>query len=550
MLSQPSSASRAASPRLKSRTSGTWAKTLFATTRSRAAVLGAHPESLRLAQVGDVRRDALLDRDGGDVGRRLHAQHRHSAGDEVLQQVAVVAGHLDHQARGAEPESFDGAVDEDAGVFHPGRRVRGEVGVVREDVLGRHVHGQLHQQARAADPDPERVEDLRGLEPFRGDVALARRRHTQVDEDLAEGLLAEPAPPGPGRHVDVGARTWLGLEGRHQRSARCAATARTTWARRTAGWCRARAARSRRMVAVAGAARQQGDPQSGGRPQAGAVGECLQQVSPRGGGLSLGEEAEPETGPEGGARTQELRTEVPEAVVGEHPVVRVDVGPLESARLRRGVPVLAVAHQALWHVVGGSAVPAGQVGEPHLVRRRHLRGDLVPVDEPVAEDGGGDEEDGPVHQRRPDEGLMPSRGEVGSAALPRGCLGPRLEDVPVGVDDPVVGEGQHDARVGHEGGDHHLEEARVPLVVVVERGHQLAPRRPVHRQGVLETVRLPAVVAGTAAGDRRSRPRGPRSPVTPRCPTRGSPCGDRSAPARSRSPSAAWPVGDRSVSRP
>ena len=34
----------------------------------------------------------------GDVGRRLDAEHRHAALDEVLQQVAVVAGDLDHLA--------------------------------------------------------------------------------------------------------------------------------------------------------------------------------------------------------------------------------------------------------------------------------------------------------------------------------------------------------------------------------------------------------------------------------------------------------------------
>ena len=36
----------------------------------------------------------------GDVGRRLDAEHGHAERQEVLQQIAVVAGQLDHQAVG------------------------------------------------------------------------------------------------------------------------------------------------------------------------------------------------------------------------------------------------------------------------------------------------------------------------------------------------------------------------------------------------------------------------------------------------------------------
>ena len=38
----------------------------------------------------------------GDVGRRLDAEHRNAEGDEVLQQVPVVARDLDHQVVGTQ----------------------------------------------------------------------------------------------------------------------------------------------------------------------------------------------------------------------------------------------------------------------------------------------------------------------------------------------------------------------------------------------------------------------------------------------------------------
>ena len=78
-------------------------------------------------------------RDLGDVGRRLDAEHRDARGDEVLQQVAVVARHLGHQAVRPEAELVDHRVGVAAGVLDPGVRVRREVGVVGEDVLAGHV---------------------------------------------------------------------------------------------------------------------------------------------------------------------------------------------------------------------------------------------------------------------------------------------------------------------------------------------------------------------------------------------------------------------------
>ena len=51
-----------------------------------------------------LRRNALVDRDLGDVGGRFDAEHRHAERQEMLQQIAVVARELDDQAVRSEAE--------------------------------------------------------------------------------------------------------------------------------------------------------------------------------------------------------------------------------------------------------------------------------------------------------------------------------------------------------------------------------------------------------------------------------------------------------------
>ena len=108
--------------------------------------------------------DAARDRGLGDVPRRLDAEHRDALREEVLQEVAVVRGELDDEAVGAEPEPLGHLVDVAARVLDPRVRVRGEVGVLGEDVLGRHELGDLHEPAALARPHMERVEGLALLE--------------------------------------------------------------------------------------------------------------------------------------------------------------------------------------------------------------------------------------------------------------------------------------------------------------------------------------------------------------------------------------------------
>jgi hypothetical protein len=78
----------------------------------------------------------LLPGDLGDVGRRLDAEDWDALGLEVLEEVAVVAGDLDHEARRIEAEACDHHFAVTARMFDPARRKAGEVGVVAENGVG------------------------------------------------------------------------------------------------------------------------------------------------------------------------------------------------------------------------------------------------------------------------------------------------------------------------------------------------------------------------------------------------------------------------------
>ena len=90
-------------PATKSLRSGTWASTLLPMMRSACLPSATSSVGEPRAEEVDPGRDALLDRDLGDVGGRLDAEHGHAERQEMLQQIAVVAGELDDQAVGAKP---------------------------------------------------------------------------------------------------------------------------------------------------------------------------------------------------------------------------------------------------------------------------------------------------------------------------------------------------------------------------------------------------------------------------------------------------------------
>ena len=129
--------------------------------------------------------------DLGDVACGLDAQHRDAARDDVLQQVAVVAGDLEHAAPRPSAEALDRRRRRSARRAPPTSREGGEVRVLaRRSRRARRI-GQLDEQAAVADPDVERVERLHLVELVGAQEALAQRGHPEVDERPLSGAPHE-----------------------------------------------------------------------------------------------------------------------------------------------------------------------------------------------------------------------------------------------------------------------------------------------------------------------------------------------------------------------
>ena len=114
-----------------------------------------------------------------DVPGRLDAQHRNPASDEVLEQVAVVAGGLHDQAVLPEVSACSAcSAALAAACLQHGVGEAGEVQVVAEQDLRRHRLGDLEQRAFRADDQVQRVRRLRFAQAESG-----------VGRRLARGVL-------------------------------------------------------------------------------------------------------------------------------------------------------------------------------------------------------------------------------------------------------------------------------------------------------------------------------------------------------------------------
>ena len=142
--------------------------------RQSCAELGA--EELR------DRRHAAGHRSLCHVARRLDSQHRDPLRQEVLEEVAVVRGELDDEAVRPEREPLRDLIDVAPGVVDPRVRVRREVRVLREDLLGRGQLGYLREPATLTDADVQRIEGLALLELLRREHGLAQGRLSEVDD--------------------------------------------------------------------------------------------------------------------------------------------------------------------------------------------------------------------------------------------------------------------------------------------------------------------------------------------------------------------------------
>ena len=80
-------------------------------------------------------RDPFALRNGGDICRGLNPQHGDAALPDELQQIAVIARHLDHVARRGQSESIDHCRDVAPRMFDPGIRKRREINVIPKNPL-------------------------------------------------------------------------------------------------------------------------------------------------------------------------------------------------------------------------------------------------------------------------------------------------------------------------------------------------------------------------------------------------------------------------------
>ena len=114
----------------------------------------------------------------------------------MLEEVAVVARDLDRQAGGGQIARRQDAIDDRPGVLHEGIGRRREIGIVPEQLLGRHGLGDLDEAARRADRQRQREPPLRGIELIRGQKGVGQRLCPEVEH----GGERRSAPPAGGGH--------------------------------------------------------------------------------------------------------------------------------------------------------------------------------------------------------------------------------------------------------------------------------------------------------------------------------------------------------------
>ena len=129
----------------------------------------------------------------GDVRGRLDAEHRDALVMVVLEQVAVVARDLDHQAVGAEGLAGHHPAGDALRILDDGVGEGREVEVLAEEHLGRHGLGDLHQRAVGAEHQIERERSLRLVELLGGQEGVGERRPAEGQHRPEVRRLAGPA---------------------------------------------------------------------------------------------------------------------------------------------------------------------------------------------------------------------------------------------------------------------------------------------------------------------------------------------------------------------
>ena len=151
----------------------------------RVAVLGDHLSGQVDAEEADHGGHAGGVGCGSRTGCRIDAEDRHAGRDEVAQQVAVVAGDLDGERVGPQVSRGQQALDVGGGMAAQLVGERRVIGIVlAEDGRGRELVGQLHQRARPAEHEAERI------------ALVAHGRVVRIDQRVGNRGVSEVEDPG------------------------------------------------------------------------------------------------------------------------------------------------------------------------------------------------------------------------------------------------------------------------------------------------------------------------------------------------------------------
>ena len=145
--------------------------------------------------------NAFALRDGRHIRGGLDSKRRNPTCDEVLEQIPVVAGQLDHLVIDPEAPPRDHLLGVGARVRDPAVRIRREIGVVGKNRLGLHVFLKLHEKAVVTDEHMQRVERLHAVQLVGAQEAFTQGRHPEIHERMTERRVAMPAAARAGaRH--------------------------------------------------------------------------------------------------------------------------------------------------------------------------------------------------------------------------------------------------------------------------------------------------------------------------------------------------------------
>src|SRR5215469_16797847 len=95
----------------------------------RGAMFGAHSGCQSLVEKGRDRRHTAVAGSCADICRRLDPQARYARGDDMLQQIAVIAADFDHKGLDSKLQPPDGLIDKILSMLDPGLRKGGKMRV-------------------------------------------------------------------------------------------------------------------------------------------------------------------------------------------------------------------------------------------------------------------------------------------------------------------------------------------------------------------------------------------------------------------------------------